>query len=232
MFLRGMAVWLIGMFAFFVILVWVVEFWEPRNLTRAFSWPVILSPALILLSWLGFKNVAYWGVQEGRNPKVCGGAAGVGTEGAPLKKFHTQREAKEYLIDRIASEAEREGIPLTEIERRLLNFSETGWTLSGMKEVNAEFERDYDEDAYERKIAGLASRIEARDAAKEGPEQADWDLAIEKLSRGDHYLLVLINAPEPSDKIRPLWLKVLVVGLGLILLGFLNGWSKQWFRTH
>ena len=59
--------------------------------------------------------------------------------------FRTQREAKEYLAERIVSEAVREGVPLSEIERKMLYFSETDWTLPNILEINAEFERDYDQ---------------------------------------------------------------------------------------
>jgi hypothetical protein len=78
----------------------------------------------------------------------------------------TEREAKEYLAERIAAEAAREGKPLTEIERKMLYFTETGWTLPDMIQVNAEFERrDYDYDTYERKILGLAREIEKPSAS-------------------------------------------------------------------
>jgi hypothetical protein len=67
------------------------------------------------------------------------------------RKLATIREAKDYLAARISEEAEREGFPLTEVERNMLYFTETGWTLPEMKAVSAEFDRDYDQDEYERK---------------------------------------------------------------------------------
>ncbi|MGB8259456.1 MAG: hypothetical protein WCE75_03865 [Terracidiphilus sp.] len=135
------------------------------------------------------------------------------------------REAKDYLAGRIAAEAEQEGAPLTEVERKMLYFSETGWTLPGILEVNAEFERSYDEDEYERRIARLAAQIEARDAAHDLTEQARWDEALVRLSHGDHYLSVLVDpgfvpgAPvvrPPHDRLR-----LLSTALGLIVVWFL-----------
>jgi hypothetical protein len=43
--------------------------------------------------------------------------------------FKTTRDAKEYLVSRIVAEADRAGIQLSDIERKMLYFSETGWTL-------------------------------------------------------------------------------------------------------
>lgn len=106
----------------------------------------------------------------------------------------TEREAKEYLAGRIVAEAKHEGSPLTDVERKMLYFTESGWTPPGMMKVGEAFDREYDQDEYERKIGGLVSKIQARDAAENGQEQAAWDEAVLKLCEGDHYLLVLIDS--------------------------------------
>jgi len=46
-----------------------------------------------------------------------------------MTRFTSAREAKEFLVAKIAEEAQREGVPLSEVERKMLCFSETGWTL-------------------------------------------------------------------------------------------------------
>ena len=143
-----------------------------------------------------------------------------------MPRFESEREAKEYLVGRIVDQAKREGTPLTEVERKMLYFSESGWTLPDMMQVNAEFERDCDNDEYERKIAGLAQRIEQNDKAEAGPDQAAWGEAVEKLSEGDHYLLVLIDprlvsvggtTRPPGDLLR-LILTGLACSIGMLIL--------------
>jgi hypothetical protein len=62
------------------------------------------------------------------------------------------REAKEYLVAQITAEAQREGISLSDVERKMLYFSETGWTLPEIMEVNEQFDQDYDQDEYEKKL--------------------------------------------------------------------------------
>jgi hypothetical protein len=115
-----------------------------------------------------------------------------------VPEFHSERQAKEYLVERIVAEARREQVPLSEVERKMLYFTESGWTLPNIFEVNAEFERDYDNDEYEQKIAGLVRGIEKQDQTASEDEKSRWDDAVVKLSEGDHYLLVLIDLGRSS----------------------------------
>jgi hypothetical protein len=146
--------------------------------------------------------------------------------------FRTIREAKDYLTGKIVEEAERNGIPLTEVERKMLYFTETGWTLPDMKQVSSEFDRDYDQDEYEQKIGGLAGKIQSRLRAQGGPEEEIWDRAMMKLSRGDHYLLVLIDAANPATKGAKQNLIVLVVALVLFAFAALDQYFRHWMRDH
>jgi negative regulator of replication initiation len=91
-----------------------------------------------------------------------------------VKEFRTIREAKDFLAQRIACEAQNEGMPLSEVERKMLYFSETDWTLPDMAEVSAAFDRDCDENEYEQKIAGLVRKIEARNDSENPDEEEAW----------------------------------------------------------
>jgi hypothetical protein len=77
-------------------------------------------------------------------------------------RFGNAREAKEFLVSKIADEAQREGAPLSEVERKMLYFTENYWTLPDMMEVNEAFDRDYDAAEYEKKIAQLVRHAHAR----------------------------------------------------------------------
>ena len=149
-----------------------------------------------------------------------------------MKKFASDREALDYLSGRIAAEAARENVSLSEVERKMLYFSETDWTLPDMADVNAEFGRDYDEDEYERKIAGLVRNIEAPDRNDDREEAVKWNAAVEKLCEGDRYLLVLIDprlteskpAGSPPHDILKLWLTAFGIVFGLFALVALYQW--------
>jgi hypothetical protein len=147
--------------------------------------------------------------------------------------FRTIREAKDYLAGRIAEEAERDRTPLTDVERKMLYFSETGWTLPDMKRVSAEFDSDYDQSEYEQKIGGLANRIQSRLRAQNLQEEESWNRAIQKLSQGDHYLLVLVDAANPLQKKGAKHnLKMLFIALVLFALVALDQWFRHWMRDH
>jgi hypothetical protein len=120
-------------------------------------------------------------------------------------KVQNERVPDDYLASKIADEALREGAPLTEVERKMLYFSETGWTLPDMKTVSAEFDRDYGQDEYEQKIQGLVRRIENGADAQSEDEKESWYQAVLKLCDGDHYLLVLIDAASARDASPSRW---------------------------
>ncbi len=115
-----------------------------------------------------------------------------------MTHFSTAREAKEFLISKIVAEAQSENVPLSETERKMLYFSETGWTLPDIMEVNEEFEREYDQTEYEKKIARLIRTVMTR-ARKESPQEfALWTNAIRELKKEDHYILVMVAAARVS----------------------------------
>ena len=128
-----------------------------------------------------------------------------------MSQFSTAREAKEFLAERIAEEARRRGTPLSEIERKMLYFSESGWTLPEIGDVAQEFAQRYDTERYERKIKSLCRAVKKR-MTKE--DARAWSDAIHRIAGEDHYLLVLIGAPVRNPAALT-WQQTLGV-LGLI----------------
>jgi hypothetical protein len=153
-----------------------------------------------------------------------------------VREFRTIKEAKDCLAERIATEAERGGVPLSDVERKMLYFSETGWTLPDTRVVSQQCDRDCVADEYEQKIARLVRNIEAWNHAQ-NPETGEvWEDVVLKLSEGDHYLSVLItsaredrtappgfipalSAPTvrpPHDRLK-LWLTAFAVVFGILV---------------
>lgn len=113
-----------------------------------------------------------------------------------MNRFSTVREAMEYLVSRILLQADRDGVQLTDVERKMLYFSETGWTLPDMMDVNREFDENYDQDEYEMKIRKIVRRI-----YDEPDSDNSWDEAVDRIRDEDHYLQVLIGGVfRKSDK--------------------------------
>jgi hypothetical protein len=131
-------------------------------------------------------------------------------------RFRGAREAKEFLATQIADQAQRDHQPLSEIERKMLYFSETDWTLPEMSKVSEEFDRDYDQDEYEGKVTALIRSAYKRAVSESRDGYDDWWSAIRLLTKQDHYILVMIR----SAGLRPRYdqLKLLVVGVGIAAL--------------
>ena len=134
-----------------------------------------------------------------------------------MEKFATAREAKEYLIERVLRQAAQDGVSLTDVERKMLYFSERAWTLPDMMAVNAEFDQGYSQDEYEDKIARIVRHIQAGDS-----DRHRWNDAIRRLQSEDHYLLVLIDgASRPPASSRPLGDSLRLILTGCVMAALL-----------
>ena len=71
--------------------------------------------------------------------------------------------AKQFLISKVLEESDYQHVSLSEVERKMLYFTEIGPSLPNIYEVNAEFERSYDPNEYESKIASLLRGARNRD---------------------------------------------------------------------
>lgn len=101
----------------------------------------------------------------------------------------------------------------------MLYFSETGWTLPNMMTVSREFDRNYRQDEYERKIGHIIRRIQ--DASERSGDDDKWDEAVSRLRDEDHYLLILIDeaSSEPTKFSR--WEVVKLILAGAVVLALL-----------
>ncbi len=105
----------------------------------------------------------------------------------------------------------------------MLHFTETSPTLPDILQVNEQFEREYDSDEFEVKIAGLLKRARHRDRELLATGDGQWNDAIAALKDEDHYILVIAYAAfpdyrktlRPTHRIRDYVLYVLIA-LGLV----------------
>lgn len=189
---------------------------------------ILLGPFLPALSRLGINVLDWYSVN-----------AQAGAENSTIR-FRTARHALDYLANRIIDEAKLEGSPLSEIERKMLYFSETNSGLRDPGKLNAEFERNCDPNAYEQKISSLIRRITVRDQRQDPAAHAAWADAVLKLSDGDYYLLVLIDPnladtsrSRPAHDILRLWLTAFGIVFGGIVLMAIGNWLfEQRFFLH
>jgi hypothetical protein len=131
-----------------------------------------------------------------------------------MKAFHSGREAKEFLISELVAEAQRENVPLSEVERKMLYFTESGWTLPDIMKVSEDFDREYDQAKYEQKIAKLVTKADRRIRKGSRDDYDRWWAAIRFLQREDHYITVIIRLAG----LRPRGdqLRLYATGLGIV----------------
>jgi hypothetical protein len=112
------------------------------------------------------------------------------------------QSAKQFLIDRILEQAKVEDVLLTDIEIRMLKFTEA---TSGSRDLEAAeiFERDYNDEEYELKIVNLIRHAYDRD--QQSDNKPAWADALARVAGRDLYLNVMIDrAGLGIDPLAPL----------------------------
>jgi aromatic ring-opening dioxygenase catalytic subunit (LigB family) len=142
--------------------------------------------------------------------------------------------AKNFLISCVIEEAAREQVGLSNVEKKMLSFTESGATLPRLMDVNAEFERDYDADEYENKIARLLKAAREHDR-KESPErEQQWEDALLALQHEDHYILVMVDqafgkwsgaVSKRENRLRDVLIYI-GVGLGIVAILVAAAWRN------
>jgi hypothetical protein len=144
------------------------------------------------------------------------------------------KEAKDFLADQAAQQAAFDRTPLSDLERRMMYFTESDpSSCDDPVGLNDEFEEKYDTVEYEAKMSRLLRRAYKRLKDENVGERLQWDEAISTLEKGDHYILVLLNVDSKLARqgLR-IWL-VLAWGIGLgialvilLMLGIV--WNHYW----
>lgn len=133
------------------------------------------------------------------------------------------REAKDFLVAQTSAQADREGISLSDLEKRMLRFSEDE-PHENPRALRAEFEAEYEWQAFETKLSGLMERAYKRDKQENSQTAESWHDAIQMLRKGNHYIVV----PWAMTSVRRLtlldWLRMLAIpatflgGIAIVLI--------------
>ena len=131
--------------------------------------------------------------------------------------------AKQLLIARVIEQAELQQVLLSDLEKKMLYFTEVHPSLPDIYEINAEFERNYDAAAYEGKVAALLRYARDRDSRASPVREQEWKDAPDALKGEDHYILVMVRqafgvglAASGGRRLRDLLIYV-AIGVALVL---------------
>ncbi|MGD0569723.1 MAG: hypothetical protein ABSA78_15090 [Candidatus Sulfotelmatobacter sp.] len=133
--------------------------------------------------------------------------------------------AKQFLISRVIEEAEVEQVNLSDVEKKMLYFTEVSPSLPDIYEVNAEFERDYNSDEYEAKVVSLLRNARERDRRESSSKEQTWKDVLDALRKEDHYILVMVyrafpeyrQSPVPTHRVRD-YVVYIAVGIAVVLV--------------
>jgi hypothetical protein len=124
------------------------------------------------------------------------------------------KQAKDFLVQQTAEQAVLENIPLSDIEKKMMYFTESDATsCDNPVGLNDEFEAQYDTAEYEAKISGLLHHAFTRLKVEDPNRARDWDQSIRTLRKGDHYILVMWRVKPPSEHPVRDYFKLLGAGL-------------------
>jgi len=120
-------------------------------------------------------------------------------------------------VQEIGAEGQAEGTPLSNLERRMLYFTESDDANEDPVALNEQFTAQYDTGEYEKKISLLMSHAYRR-IKRESPEKLRlWNDAFRVLRKGDHYILVFWKQPTPNKPWRN-WTTYMLGGFAAIYL--------------
>src|SRR5215467_105917 len=141
------------------------------------------------------------------------------------------KQAKDFLVQQVKEQARLDGISLSELEARMMYFTESDDSCENPLKLNEEFEAKYDTAEYEPKVSRLLHRAYKR-LKDENPEnKRNWSLAIQTLRKGDHYVLVLWDVAPQSDHPMRDFFKPFNIGL-LIAVGIFVAIVLYHFAGH
>jgi hypothetical protein len=117
---------------------------------------------------------------------------------------HTQTEAKRFFADKVVQQALADAVPLTDIERQMLLWSESDPAFRADPTLVEKLASEISDEEYETKISRLLQRALERDLAANPRAIDEWRHARALLKEGDHYILVLVDRAA-GRKLRRVW---------------------------
>lgn len=120
--------------------------------------------------------------------------------------MQTVDSAKEFLLTQLVEQASADDVALSDVEKRMFLFSEASSNPDW--EANEQFESEYNDSQYEKKVAKLLQRAYAK-AKKEPALQSAWKECLDALRDEDFYGLVMVDQANISRPTSPVVAQVM-----------------------
>jgi hypothetical protein len=107
--------------------------------------------------------------------------------------FSSQFEGKKFFVDKVISQALKEGIALSEAEKYMLQWTEVEEGFLIDEKLNEKFREETTDEEYEKKIRFLLKRAYESDVAVNPRIKEMYHSAYDALRDGDHYILIMVK---------------------------------------
>lgn len=146
-------------------------------------------------------------------------------------------EAKDFLVQQTAEQAALENVPLSDLEKRMMYFTEADECPENPIALNDAFEAEYNTDEYEAKVSKLMHHAYQRIKKENSEAVHKWKEAMKALSKGDHYILVLCqdgSPPRPTSVFLkfPVLASLAIFALLLILFPIVAKFLGDQYGIH
>ena len=111
------------------------------------------------------------------------------------------QDAMNRLIAKVEQQAALDGIVLSDLERKMLRWSEVEPDGIDDPSINDRFDSEYESDKYENKIASLLHHAYVRDSELANGK-SEWDEIEHALQDKDYYLLMMLEQAVAQRKRR------------------------------
>ena len=121
-----------------------------------------------------------------------------------MRSFATETEARLFFVEKIVQQAQRDGVSLSDDERQMLLWSESAPDSVADPTLAEGLAAEVSDVDYESKIVGLLKRSFNGDVAADPGAKNEWGTALSVLSRGHHYILIMIDQAVKRH-LKPWW---------------------------
>jgi hypothetical protein len=121
-----------------------------------------------------------------------------------MRSFATQTEARQFFIEKITEQAQREGIAISYDERQMLLWSASAPDSVADPALAERLAQEISDADYETKIAGLLKNSFKADTAVDPAAKETWRAAVTVLSAGDHYIVIMVEQAI-AKQLKPWW---------------------------
>ena len=150
-----------------------------------------------------------------------------------MQCLQSAREYSDFLVQKTTEQAQLEGVPFSDLEKRMMYFTESdASSCDDPLALNEEFETQYETPKYEAKISQLLGNAYQRLKRDDPQGVRVWDEAIRCLRKGDHYILVMWGSkPVRHGFLKTVAGSFLLVVVLFAVFWFFDAYSPEWLRS-